>query len=89
MVDQGQVFSRWRWSILNNAGKAEDLALHHQLETFPVSGLCSTMKLQESSQTKFLWTVAMLEVMMMAIYVLLVRSTTSILLYFFVNWVDD
>lgn len=47
------------------------------------------MKLQESSQTKFLWTVAMLEVMMMAIYVLLVRSTTSILLYFFVNWVDD
>ena len=34
------------------------------------------MKLQESSQTKFLWTVAMLEVMMMAIYVLLVRSNT-------------
>ena len=54
-----------------------------------LSGWGSRMKLQESSQTKFLWTVAMLEVMMMAIYVLLVRSTTSILLYFFVSWVDD
>ena len=80
MVDQGQVFSRWRWSILNNAKKAEDLALHHQSGTFPVSGLCTTMKLQESSQTKFLWTVAMLEVMMMAIYVLLVRLNIVIVL---------
>ena len=80
MVDQGQVFSRWRWSILNNAGKAEDLALPHQSGTFPVSELCSTMKLQESSQTKFLWTVAMLEVMMMAIYVLLVRLNIVTLL---------
>ena len=41
-----------------------------------LSGWEGRMKLQESSQTKFLWTVAMLEVMMMAIYVLLVRSTT-------------
>ena len=81
MVDQGQVFSRWRLSILNNAEeKAEDLALHHQSGTFPLSGLCTTMKLQESSQTKFLWTVAMLEVMMMAIYVLLVRLNIVIVL---------
>ena len=39
------------------------------------------MKLQESSQTKFLWTVAMLEVMMMAIYVLLVRLMSMLTLF--------
>ena len=71
-------------STLNYAAKTEPPSLHHSLSEWE-----SRMKLQESSQTKFLWTVAMLEVMMMAIYVLLVRSTTSILLYFFVNWVDD
>ena len=39
------------------------------------------LKLQESSQTKFLWTVAMLEVMMMAIYVLLVRLMSMLTLF--------
>ena len=49
----------------------------HHFPTGAPSGWKSRMKLQESSQTKFLWTVAMLEVMMMAIYVLLVRSTPT------------
>ena len=36
-----------------------------------------TMKHQESSQTKFLWTVALLELVMMALYTLLVRYDDS------------
>ena len=47
------------------------------------------MKLQESSQTKFLWTVAMLEVMMMAIYVLLVRLNIVIAIVFLFELCSD
>ena len=36
-----------------------------------------TMKPQESSQTKFLWTVALLELVMLALYTLLVRYDDS------------
>ena len=37
----------------------------------------ATMKSQESSQTKFLWTVAMMELVLLAIYLLLVRYDDS------------